>query len=197
MLLHVFPSQGRAFTLGLVKSHPLSAGGTIRLGMTLATQAALSQCNSPPAVQTPAGTDRQTMEQTDRPQHTQTNPSTDRLWGRLTHRFSPYTSAGNRGPQAPARWGRSWEASILVWALVLFVHRLLWQGQGTGWHLPVLALPAPTAPVWCLCCPVCVSDSCGCVPMFPGALCLEIWGGTSQSKKRVELAVPMLNKNTG
>lgn len=62
--------------------------------------------------------------------------------------------------------------------------------QGSVWPFQQLL---PDACV----CPVCTSDSCGCLPVFPGALCLEIWDGTTQSKNMVELAVPMLNKNTG
>lgn len=41
-------------------------------------------------------------------------------------------------------------------------------------------------------CPVCASDSCGCLPVFPGASGLEIWDGTTQNKKMVERAVLML-----
>lgn len=54
-LLHVLPSQGMTFVPGLARGvHRdwLAAGGTARLGMTLAAQVTHGQCNSPWAVQT-------------------------------------------------------------------------------------------------------------------------------------------------
>lgn len=150
------------------------------------------QWNSPQAVQTPAGLGPRAVIA----QHTE-RQTTGQTHEVLTHRFSPYTSAANRGPQPPALWGRRrWEPQALCEPSchlypVCCDRALGWGSVSHCWLCP------PQQPCLTPACPLCVSDSHGCLPVLPGALCPEIWDGATHSEKLVELAAPMLNKNTG